>query len=173
MLFFAALVPLRLYTGVEPAGLAVASHVYVRFDSPPSSAPSTLNALLVPVTVDGDADAAVATVGAALVIVTLAVPLIPPLDAWTVAVPAAPGAVYNPVPLIDPIPDVLLQANPGWLDNAMPNWSLATALNCWLPFSFRPAVPGATAMLVSVWLTVTLTELLTLLVPSLIVTVNV
>ncbi len=70
MLFFAALVPLRLYTGVEPAGLAVASHVYVSDDSPALEAPSTLSALLVPVTVEGEAAAAVATLGDASVSTT-------------------------------------------------------------------------------------------------------
>jgi hypothetical protein len=43
----------------------------------------------VPATVEGDALAAVATVGAAFVTVTPAVPLTPPLLALTVAVPEA------------------------------------------------------------------------------------
>jgi len=40
--------------------------VYARLASPPSSAPSTLKEAVVPVTVAGDAEAAAATVGAAL-----------------------------------------------------------------------------------------------------------
>jgi hypothetical protein len=65
--------------------------VYVRFDSPPPSlsAPSTDRLVVVPVTVVGDAPAAVATVGAASVTVTVALPLTLPLLAFTVAVPDA------------------------------------------------------------------------------------
>ena len=41
--------------------------MYLRFDSPPSSAPRTLRLLVAPVTVAGEAAAAVWTVGAAFV----------------------------------------------------------------------------------------------------------
>jgi hypothetical protein len=45
--------------------------------------------------------------------------------------------------------------NDGWADSAWPNWSWATAANCRVPPSGTVAAGGATAMLVSVWLTVT------------------
>ena len=63
----------------------MAAQVYVRFDSPPpsESAPSTDKAVVEPVTVLGKADAAVATVGAASVIVMPALPWMPPLAAVT------------------------------------------------------------------------------------------
>jgi len=77
----AALVPLALNSGLLPVGCAVADQVYVRLDSPPSSAPKTLSAVVVAVTGFGVADAAVATVGAAFVTVTVAVPEIDPLVA--------------------------------------------------------------------------------------------
>ena len=47
-----------------PAGTVVAVQVYVRFDAPPASAPSTERTVDVPVTVPGAAVAACATVGA-------------------------------------------------------------------------------------------------------------
>ena len=66
-------------------------HVYVRLLSPPSSAPRTDSAAVLPVTVDRLTAAAVAMVGVPLLIVTVAVPTIDPLDAWIAADPALPG----------------------------------------------------------------------------------
>src|SRR3984957_4961303 len=85
LLFFEVFVPLAAKSGLLPAGCVVEAQVYVRFGSPPSSAPSTLSAVVVPFTVEGDADAATATVGAALVIVTFAEPETAPLVAVIVA----------------------------------------------------------------------------------------
>ena len=61
-MFFAALLPLTLkLTGA--GGVPVAAQVYVRFDWPASSAPSTERLQVVPVTGLGEALAGVATVG--------------------------------------------------------------------------------------------------------------
>ena len=76
----------------------------MRFASPPSSAPRTERAVVVPVTGEGVALAAVATVGAAFETATLAVPLIAPLVARTVALPAVEADEYRPLELIDPTP---------------------------------------------------------------------
>jgi hypothetical protein len=67
----------------------------VRFDSPPpsESAPSTDRLVVEPVTVLGEAAAAVATVGAASVTARLAVPVTLPLVAEIVADPAVYDAV--------------------------------------------------------------------------------
>jgi hypothetical protein len=67
----------------------------MRFDSPPPSlsAPNTDRLVVVPVTVEGEAAAAVATVGAASVTAMLAVPLTLVLEAEIVADPAAYDAV--------------------------------------------------------------------------------
>src|SRR5439155_20499277 len=60
VLLFAALVPLAL--NVTPLGPAVTAQVYVRCDSPPSSAPRTLRFVVVPVATGfGDPAAATAT----------------------------------------------------------------------------------------------------------------
>src|SRR5437899_643860 len=65
MVFLAALVPLTLKLGSRaPVGLARMAQVYVRFASPPSSAPRTLSVVVLPVMTAGDALAGVATVGA-------------------------------------------------------------------------------------------------------------
>jgi hypothetical protein len=69
--------------------------------------------VVVPVTGLGLAAAAVATVGAALVTVIEASPLIDPLVAATVAEPVPPGAVYKPEELIDPTPEDFDQLNVG------------------------------------------------------------
>jgi hypothetical protein len=58
---FAALVPLALNV-TSAGGVPMVAHVYVRFASPASSAPSTDSTVVVPVTGFGDAAAAVATV---------------------------------------------------------------------------------------------------------------
>jgi hypothetical protein len=90
VVFLAPFVPLAVKLGAAaPLGSVVAVHEYVRAGSPPPSvsAPSTDSALVELVTVAGAAAAAVATVGAALVTVTLAVPFTLPLVAVTVALP--------------------------------------------------------------------------------------
>jgi hypothetical protein len=51
--------------------------------------------------------------GVGATIVTLAVPLTPPLAARIVAEPAVPGAVYRPLWLIDPPPVTRDQASAG------------------------------------------------------------
>jgi hypothetical protein len=108
-----------------------------------------------------------------VVTVTVAVLLWPPLEAVTVyGPPAALPAVKSPLGLIVP-PPVTVHANPGWVANAVPNWSLALAVNCWVAPLPTLALAGDTAMLVAVWVTVILTLLVT--VPfawSLIVTWN-
>ena len=63
VVFWAALVPLALNATVAPAGTLKALQAYERFAWPRLSAPSTLKFVVVPVTVDGLAAAAVATVG--------------------------------------------------------------------------------------------------------------
>ena len=63
-MFFAPFVPLALNV-TAAGGVPVVTHVYVRPDSPASSAPSALRLVVVPVTGFGLAAAAVATVGAA------------------------------------------------------------------------------------------------------------
>src|SRR5262245_34409361 len=84
--FFAALVPLtEKVTGA--GGESVRLHVYVRFDSPASSAPSTDSAVASLLTGFGVPVAAVATVGAEPTTLTLAVPFTVPLVAVTVSDP--------------------------------------------------------------------------------------
>jgi len=69
------------------------AHVYTRLFSKPSSAPRTPSDVPVPLTGFGVALAGAAIVGALFVTVTEAVPDTPPLDARTVALPLAAGAV--------------------------------------------------------------------------------
>jgi len=104
-------------------------------------------------------------------IVTLAVPLTAPLAARTVADPAVAGAVYRPELLTEPVPLAIDHVNVGWVVSAAPNWSFAVAVNCCVALVLIDADAGLTAMLVSVWLTVTLTLLVVVSPPlSLIVT---
>src|SRR5205085_2543928 len=93
--------------------------------------------------------------------VTVAVPLRPAPLAWTVAVPLPEvGALYRPLLLTVPMPPLAtVQVHAGCVLMALPNWSLAVAVNCWLPPLATEAVPGVTLTLVSVWLTVTVTLL--------------
>ena len=72
---------------------------------------------MLPLTLLGEAAAAVATVGAAFVTVTLADPLTLPLLAVTVAEPDGYGAVYKPEPVTRPTP-LLPQVKVGWLTMA-------------------------------------------------------
>ena len=82
-----------------------------------------------------------------------------PLAAVIVARPAAPGAVSRPPEAI--VPAVAVQVNAGWTARTRPNWSSAKAPYCCVPPTTTDALPGVTVMLVSVWLTVTVTLLLT------------
>src|SRR5262245_46484244 len=86
------------------------------------------------------------------VTVTVALPVTEPLVALmvTVGVPL-PGAVYRPVPLI--VPGVLLvlasdQEMAAVM--ALPNWSLAAAVNCRVALLATVALAGETTMAVSV-----------------------
>ena len=60
-----------------------------------------------------------------------------------------------------PPPLATLQVKVGWVARALPNWSFAVALNCWVTLIPMLAEAGDTVIEVSVWLT----ETLTLLVP--------
>src|SRR5262245_6993702 len=91
-----------LKVGVEPGGLSVTAQVYTSAASPSSLAPSTLRADVVPMTRPGVACAAVATVGADGLTVTLACPLTAPLVAVTVTLPVLAGDVNKPSASIDP-----------------------------------------------------------------------
>src|SRR5262249_33957201 len=76
---------------VTPEGWTMTAQLYGRFDSPPSSAPKTLNPVVVPVTGLGEALAGVATVGGWLPLPELIVnwqsqvPHEPPLRAYSLA----------------------------------------------------------------------------------------
>src|SRR5687768_4381148 len=85
----------------------------MRFPSPPSSAPSTLKFVVVPVTGSGDADAVEAMVGEASLIVMEAIDWTEPLAAATAALPAEAGDVYKPPLLMLPSPETRLQVNAG------------------------------------------------------------
>ena len=90
------------------------------------------------------AAAAVATVGAALLTVTAALPLTVPLVAVTLAEPVAAGAVYSPPALIEPMPLALAQVKRRLAAKATPNWSFPVAVNCCVWFSFSVArAPGS------------------------------
>src|SRR5207245_4261641 len=83
------LVPLAL--NVTPVGPDVTAHVYVRCDSPPSSAPRTVRSVVVPVVTGfGEAAAALAMVGASFWMVTLAVPWRPAPGSVAVTVQGPP-----------------------------------------------------------------------------------
>jgi hypothetical protein len=71
VVFFAAFEPLELKV-TAAGGVPVVDHVYVKADSPPSSLPSTLSCVLVPMTGEGEAAAGEAIVGglAALTVMT-------------------------------------------------------------------------------------------------------
>jgi hypothetical protein len=116
--------------------------------------------------VAGDADAAIATVGPSLSIVTVADPITGPSAARIVADPAAAGAVYSPLPSIDPTPLGSSQVNTGWLATASPNWSYTTAENCRVPSSARVTAAGVTSTDVTVCATTTLALLIAVLPPA-------
>src|SRR5258708_15411726 len=83
-----------------------------------------------------------------------------PAVAVTVPGPAAAPAVNRPVELT--VPPLADQVKAGGLARALPNWSVALAVNCWTPPAATLACVGLTATLVRVWLTVTLTLLVVL-----------
>ena len=79
-----------------------------------------------------------------------------PLVAVTVPVAAgwAPSAGRRLI-----VPTVVVQVNAGCVFNAMPNWSLAVAVNCCMAARFRLIGDGLMPTVVSVWFTVTFTLL--------------
>src|SRR5512143_674528 len=97
--------------------------------------------------------------------VTLAVPLRLPL--WAVTVYGPPKAVpaVNRPPLLMVPPPFTLQTKGGWVDMLAANWSRAVAVSCWVAEGATVAVAGASTMLVKVWLTVTVTVLVTVWLP--------
>src|SRR5690348_529326 len=113
----------------------------MRFPSPPSSAPSALRPVVVPVTGDGEAAAGMANTGAPLMIVIEADPEIAPTSARMLADPATAGEVYRPAASIDPMPDVFVHVKAGCATIGWPNWSYAVALNCCVAFSLSVAAP--------------------------------
>jgi hypothetical protein len=130
--------------GIVPIG----AQVYVRSDSPLSSAPSAESAAVVVVTGFGLAEAAAAMVGAELT-VAVAVPLTPALVAVTVKLPDVVPAVNSPSPPIDP-PPLTLQVKAGCIVWSVPNWSRARAVNCCASNALTMALAGETTMLVNV-----------------------
>jgi hypothetical protein len=92
-------------------------------------------------------------------------PLTPPLLAVTVCgPPAVVPAVNRPVLATVP-PPLTLQVKVGWGARLVANWSRAVALNCWVVDATTVALAGANTTLVSVGLTVTLTELVAVRLP--------
>src|SRR5207245_1923765 len=84
-----------------------------------------------------------------LVTVTLAVPLTPPLVAFTVkGPPPVEPAVNNPDRLMVP-PPLTDQANVGCGLLGLPNWSRPVAVNCRVPPVATEALEGETVMVVS------------------------
>ena len=116
MFDFAAFVPLIANVGVAaPLGLFVTDHVYVRFASPASSAPSTFKYVNVVSTGDGEAEAADAIVGAALLTTRLEDPETLPLVALTVKLPTDAGAVTSPpLPIVPPVVDHTIETESGF-----------------------------------------------------------
>src|SRR6202034_2074027 len=110
------------------------------------SSASTLRSVVVPVTGLGVAEAGTSTVGGVSETVTEAVPMSMMLAvASTVAVPEVSGAVYRPALLMLPaLSGARDQVNPGWVDIALPNWSRAVAVNCWVPLGARAMLAGLT-----------------------------
>ena len=56
-------------------------------------------------------------------------------------------------------PAFTVQLKVGWVTRLVPNWSRAVAVNCWVAPVLTVALAGETTMLVNVWLTFTVTEL--------------
>ena len=75
-------------------------------------------------------------------------PVTEPLLAVTVQLPALLGAVKRPGRA--DVPPLAVQANAGWVAIALPNWSRAWAVNCWVHPWRTEDVLGETAMLVNV-----------------------
>jgi hypothetical protein len=113
-------------------------------------------------------------VGRVLVTVTVLLPLTALLVAVTVPLAVVVGAVNRPLALTVPPVTVVVQVNVGCAVKALPNWSLPVAVNCCVPAAFRLADVGLRVIVVSVWFTVTVTELVAVREPgSVIVTWNV
>src|SRR5258707_15897885 len=91
-------------SGFAPVGAAVTVQVYVKVDSPTTSAPRTERLALIPATTDASAAAADAMVGGGSAIVMPATPWTLPLMACTVALPMALGLLYRPDVSTEPIP---------------------------------------------------------------------
>ena len=110
----------------------------------------------------------VAMVGAASsVTVTLALPLVPLIDAVTWKVPRLfSGAVYRPVEVMVPPLACVDQLNGGGLLMTLPNWSRAVALNCLVRPCLTDVLEGETVMLVTVAETVTFSVALVVISPS-------
>jgi hypothetical protein len=98
--------------------------------------------------------AAVATVGAWLVTVTVLVPMTPLLVAVTEPVAELFDAVNSPVLPIVPTPSVSDQVTVGV--KFTPNCSTAEAVNCSVAAALMFGFAGLTVIEVAVWLTVTL-----------------
>jgi hypothetical protein len=81
---------------------------------------------------------------------------VPDVVAATVDVASEAGAVNNPADVIVP-PPVADHVNVGWTASALPNWSIAVAVNCWLAPAVTVATAGVTTTPVRVWATVTFT----------------
>jgi hypothetical protein len=100
------------------------------------------------------------------IVVTMALPVIddveapgveaPGVEAATVDVATEAGAVNKPADVIVP-PPVADHVNAGWTASALPNWSIAVAVNCCLAPAVTVATAGVTIAPVSVWATVTFT----------------
>ena len=82
----------------------------------------------------------------------------------TVSVPVAAGAVSTPDEEIRPL--VVVQVTAGMVVMAAPNWSVPPAVNCCVAPILTDTFAGLTLILVSVWLTVTVTLLVTVRLPG-------
>jgi hypothetical protein len=78
------------------------------------------------------------------------------VDAATIDVASEAGAVNKPADVIVP-PPVADHVNVGWTVSALPNWSIAVAVNCCLSPAKIVATAGVTTTPVRVWETVTFT----------------
>jgi hypothetical protein len=102
------------------------------------------------------------------IVVTMALPVIDDVEApgveapgveaatATVDVATEAGAVNKPADVIVP-PPVADHVNAGWTASALPNWSIAVAVNCCLAPAVTVTMAGVTIAPVSVWATVTFT----------------
>src|SRR4051794_7049762 len=122
MVFLAALVKLA-ENATGAGGVPATCQEYVRLPSPPSSVPRTARPTVVPVTGAALAAAGISTAGAALAMVTEAVPLLPARVAVTKkGPPVAAPAVKRPAELTVP-PPLAAQTKVGGVARGTPNWS--------------------------------------------------